>query len=164
MWLDAGGLEPPPNADRQEPHLPRPLKKSAPSLLDGQLFFERLEEAFLALLNNIHGRRTTQVDLRLTTTSFEGRSEPLRDDLDADLLERNHRASFTSSPGRRRPTPSRWSSPPVSRRSYGVTVTGRPRRRRSFHLTRQDIDDFLRGHGSSPALWGTSELAKHCSF
>jgi len=84
MWLDSGGLEPPPNADRQEPHLLRPPKKSAPSLLDGPLFFERLEEAFLALLNNIHGRRTTQVDLRLTTTSFEGRSEPLRDDLDAD--------------------------------------------------------------------------------
>jgi hypothetical protein len=27
--------------------------------------------------------------------------------------------------------------------TYGVTVTGRPRRRRTFHLTRQDVDDFL---------------------
>lgn len=27
--------------------------------------------------------------------------------------------------------------------TYGLTLTGRPRRRRSFHLTRRDVEEFI---------------------
>lgn len=100
LWLDTAGLEPRPGAPTSERPLLRSPDKGAQSLLDGKLFYDRLEQAFTALLGEVSADgpgkspKARGVDLRLTTTSHEGRPAPFLDDLGSSLHERSHRASF----------------------------------------------------------------------
>ena len=104
LWLDVGGLEPAPGAGLAAPHLLRGPSRRAKSLLDGDLFHQRLEEAFLRLIPEATGQRLPlgedtelvrkRIDLRLTTTSLQGVSYPVIDDLGGTLRERRHQASF----------------------------------------------------------------------
>lgn len=99
LWLDQAGLEPAPGAPDGEAHLLRSPRAGTTSLLDGELFHDRLRAAFAQLLAEAAheppppaGRK--RIDLRLTTTAYRGVLTPLDDDLDGSLPERDHRASF----------------------------------------------------------------------
>lgn len=99
LWLDAGGLEPAPDDGRADDrHLLRDPSSSARSLLDGELFHERLHEAFDMLLPAAGpvpaDDERKRIDLRLTTTSLQGTAYPVLDDLGSSVRERRHRASF----------------------------------------------------------------------
>jgi len=104
LWMDKAGLEPPQGADATTRHLLREPKSGTQSLLDGEHFRDQLEQAFLALLpagvgasRASHGppdRPRHRLDLRLTTTAFRGTARPLEDQLNGELGEREHRATF----------------------------------------------------------------------
>jgi predicted acylesterase/phospholipase RssA len=101
LWMDKAGLEPPRGDDAATArHLLREPKSGTQSLLDGEHFREQLEHAFLALLPadpseaDGPGRKRYRLDLRLTTTTFRGTGKKLKDQLDGQIGEREHRASF----------------------------------------------------------------------
>lgn len=81
LWLDQAGLEP---ASDEGTHLLREPGKRPSSLLDGEYFRQQLHKAFDSLLPSDDGGPTTSrpdhpLDLRLTTTSLEGRAANVED-------------------------------------------------------------------------------------
>ena len=95
LWRDQGDLS---------TLLRDPREKGAPSLLRGQYFYERLEQAYAQVVRSCTRRPAPadeHVDLYLTGTLWDGRRSTFTDDMGRPIVEVDHDATFhfSSDPG-----------------------------------------------------------------
>lgn len=93
IWLDVAGLES--YVDGGDELLRDPGDKNVDSILDGELFFRKLQESILALLPMTHDdAETPKLDLLLTATSLWGTTDNSTDDLGGRFAGLKHDAAF----------------------------------------------------------------------